>query len=135
MKRCGPGSPIAAASAAEKYVRFVSVEKNNCSEHPEPTEIDGNFRISTHSFGMETQDFRYGEIKKLMADVVYRLDEAGYSKEATAMSSLTHIIASRIEPPDVSSRWQLEYMLECIGHHNSLLKYINDGATDGMSQM
>ncbi|GAB4019592.1 hypothetical protein GCM10028808_57810 [Spirosoma migulaei] len=79
---------------------------------------------------MITENFRYGDIKKLMANVVCQLEEAGHSAEAAAMASLTHIIAARIEPPNVASRWQLEYMIECIEHHQSLLKYINEGAID-----
>ncbi|GAB4020626.1 hypothetical protein GCM10028808_62470 [Spirosoma migulaei] len=83
---------------------------------------------------MTTQNFRYGDIKKLMEHVVYKLEGAGHLAEAAAMGSLTHIIAARIEPPNVSSRWGLEYMIECIEHHHSLLKYINDGAVNGRSQ-
>ncbi|GAB4020631.1 hypothetical protein GCM10028808_62520 [Spirosoma migulaei] len=82
---------------------------------------------------MNTEAFKYGDIKKLMMNVVCQLEGAGHSAEAAAMASLTHIIAARIEPPNVASRWQLEYMIECIEHHHSLLKYINNGAIDGSS--
>ena len=74
---------------------------------------------------MTTPVFR--DFKELMHRVVHKLEEAGHSEEAQAMASLTHIIAYRIETPDVSSKWGLEYMLECIEHHNKLMKYINDG--------
>lgn len=80
---------------------------------------------------MTTPIFRYGNIKKLMSAVVHQLDEAGYPEEAAAMASITHIIAGRIEAPDVSHEWGVEYMLECIEHQNSLIKYINEGAVDG----
>lgn len=83
---------------------------------------------------MTTPTFRYGDIKKLMENVVHKLDEAGYSKEASAMVSLTHIIACRVESPDISTKWGLEYMLECIEHHNSIIEYINNGGIDGNSQ-
>ena len=76
---------------------------------------------------METTNFRYADIKKLMVNVVSQLDEAGYPAESAAMASLTHIIASRVEPIDVSGEWGVEYLLECIEHHHSLLKYIDDG--------
>lgn len=69
-----------------------------------------------------------------MADVVHKLDEAGYADEAAAMASLTHIIACRLEPPDISTEWGLEYMLECMAYHHSLAKYINEGAIDGNNQ-
>lgn len=80
---------------------------------------------------MTTPVFRYGDIKTLMNSVVHKLEEAGYAEEAEAMASLSHIIACRIEAPDVSSKWGVEYMLECIEHHNTLTRYISDGAVNG----
>ena len=75
---------------------------------------------------METTNFRYADIKKLMVNVVSQLDEAGYPAESAAMASLTHIIASRVEPIDVSGKCGVEYLLECVEHHYSLLNYINE---------
>lgn len=80
---------------------------------------------------METPTFRYGDIKTLMCDIVAKLERAGYSNEADAMASLTHIIACRIQAPDVSKEWGVEYLLECIEHHNTLTKYLQEGAPDG----
>lgn len=50
---------------------------------------------------METTNFRYSNIKTLMCNIVSQLDEAGYPEESAALASLTHIIASRVEPIDV----------------------------------
>lgn len=80
---------------------------------------------------MATPVFRYGDIKVLMSSVVDKLEGAGFANEAAAMASLTHIIACRIEAPDVSRKWGVEYMLECIEHHNALMKYVNEGAANG----
>lgn len=77
---------------------------------------------------MTTPVFRYGDIKNMMNEVFIKLEDAGYPNEAAAMASLTHIIACRIEPPDLSGKWAVNYLLECMDHHNSLTKYINDGA-------
>ena len=75
---------------------------------------------------MTTPIFRYGDVKKMMHSVVLKLEEAGHLDEAAAMASLTHIISCRIEAPDVSNKWGVEYMLECIEHHNALARYIHD---------
>lgn len=75
---------------------------------------------------METPNFRYSNIKTQMCNIVSQLDEAGYPEESAAMASLTHIIASRVEPIDVSGKWGVEYLLECVEHHYSLMKYINE---------
>lgn len=74
--------------------------------------------------------FRYGVIKTLMSQVVSQLDAADYTQEAAAMASLTHIIACRIEPPDVATPWGAEYLLECIDHHRILANYLDQGAPD-----
>ncbi|WP_077924481.1 hypothetical protein [Spirosoma sp. 209] len=71
--------------------------------------------------------FRYGDIKQIMHSVTIKLEDAGYDREAAAICSLTHIIACRIETPDVSSKWGVEYMLECMEHHQALTEYINNG--------
>jgi hypothetical protein len=76
---------------------------------------------------MTTPVFRYGDIKTLMNTIVHKLEGAGYTQEAEAMASLTHIIACRIEPPDVSNRWGVDYILECMEHHQALTEYINNG--------
>ena len=80
---------------------------------------------------MTASNFRYGDVKRIMHGVCITMYEAGYEQEANALGSLTHIIGSRIESPDVSTKWGLEYMLEIMEHHSSLVEYINDGAIDG----
>jgi hypothetical protein len=79
---------------------------------------------------MEKKQFRYGDIKKMMHRVVIELENAGFESEANAMSCLTHIIASRIEPPNLSSKFGLEYLLQCLEDHDKLIAYIDETYID-----
>lgn len=75
---------------------------------------------------MEKQEFQYKEIKKMMHRVVIELYKAGFEKEGDAMSSLTHVIASQIEKPDLSTRYGIEYLEQCIEDHGKLIIYLNE---------
>lgn len=75
---------------------------------------------------MEGKEFRYGDIKNMMYRVAIELEKAGYEREANAMGCLTHIIASRIEPPDISTKFGLQYLLECLEAQDKLINYIDE---------
>ncbi|GAB2564361.1 hypothetical protein [Spirosoma aerophilum] len=75
---------------------------------------------------MEEKEFRYGDIKNKIYHIVIELENAGFEREANAISCLTHIIASRIEPPNLSSKFGVEYLLQCLEDHNYLISYIDE---------
>ncbi|GAB4038316.1 hypothetical protein [Spirosoma gilvum] len=75
---------------------------------------------------MEGKKFRYGDIKNMMHRVAIELEKAGYERESEAMGYLTHIIASRIEPPDISTKFGLQYLLECLEAQDKLINYIDE---------
>lgn len=75
---------------------------------------------------MENKEFRYGDIKNMMYRVTIELEKAGFEEESKAMICLTHIIGSRIEPPDISTKFGLQALIESLEYHDSLIAYIDE---------